>query len=259
MSAPQVSIVVPNYNSGGLLRVCLASVVRFTTAPHRLLVVDHGSDDASRETAEGAAERGLIELIRRGEDPADGAPSHGANLDAGLAAADTPYVFTLDSDAWARRPGWLRPWVEALERLDASHSGATKFPGSAGQRLGAWLTGKQPGHSHRYIRPCHALYRVDVLRRHGLSFVPTQAPDGRWRTTGQTIHERLVELGYRPAILSHARVEAHVGHLRHSSFVLNPERFPTLRARAQRRGERRIRRLLDGAEARAILADSQIP
>jgi glycosyltransferase involved in cell wall biosynthesis len=252
-------VVVPNWNTGPLLRLCLASVLRFQDLPLELIVVDNGSHDASLATAEAAAVAGLIRLLRRTQAPDEaGAAAHGAALDLGLAEARAPYLFTLDSDAWAREPGWLGRFVVALEGSDASHAGATKFPPGAWQRLGAWLAGRESGPEARYVRPCHALYRTDLLRRHGLSFAPARDGD-RPLTTGQAIHERLAALGYRPAILSHAEVARVVGHVRHATVVMNPDAFPGLRQRARRRGERALARLLEGPEAAGLLREAGFP
>src|SRR5687767_5510305 len=119
-SSPRVTIVVPNWNSGPLLRLCIASVVRFTRRPYRLVVVDNRSTDASRATAEAAAAAGLLELVTREDAKNDGAADHGAALDRGLSVTTTPYLFTLDSDAWVRRDGWLERWLGPLERAGAS-------------------------------------------------------------------------------------------------------------------------------------------
>lgn len=259
MDSPGVTILIPNWNSGPMLRLCLASVLKFTRPPAPILLVDNRSTDASRAAAEAAAARGLIRLVTREDARNDGAADHGAALDLGLSLVDTPLVFTLDSDAWARREGWMEPWLAALAAdPEASHAGATKFPGGRVSRLWAWVRRRRPGPEARYVRPCHALYRVDLLRRYGLSFAPRTAPDGSYQTVGHRIHDELVARGHRAALLPHAEVEARVGHLRHTSFVLNPERFPTLRARARRRGERQVRALCEGPEARAILAGSPI-
>lgn len=256
--AAQVTIVVPNWNTGPLLRICLASLIRFTKTPYRIVVVDNGSQDGSRQTAEQAAAQGLIQLIRRDDAPNDGANTHAAALDAGLAATSTPFVFALDSDAWARREGWLQGFLDPLGDA-CSHAGALKFPGGRVKQVWDWVRGKQHPPEARYIRPCHALYRTGLLREHALSFAPYQGPDGRWRTTGERIHERLGELGHPCAILSHAAVEDLVGHLRHATMVLNASHYPGLRARTRRRGEAQIRRLLASREARTILDQSPLP
>lgn len=258
-SVPVVSVVVPNWNTGPLLRLCLSSVLRFQDLPLELIVVDNGSQDASRDTALAAASQGLIRLVQRSQGPDEaGATAHGAALDAGLAVARGTYLFTLDSDAWAREPGWLGRFVVALEGADASHAGATKFPASRWQRFGSWMAGRQPGPESRYVRPCHALYRVDLLRRLGLSFGPTRVGE-RALTTGQSIHERLTAAGYRAAVLPHAEVARAVGHVRHATVVLNSQSFPSLRERARRRGQRAVERLLGGPEAASLLRDTPVP
>ncbi len=252
-----VTIVVPNWNTGPLLRICLSSLQRFTRVPYRVIVVDNGSSDESLHTAERAAEEGLIELIVREDAKNEGAADHAAALDAGLAAATTPLLMTLDSDAWARHEGWLQGYVDALG--SGSHAGATKFPSGKLSTLWRRVRGKRQGPEWHYIRPCHALYRVSLLKDLGLSFAPHQLASGRWRTTGEHLHNRLVEEGHTPAFMPHARVSGLVGHLYHATIVLNPGAFPTLRERARRRGERRIQRWLQSPEAEAILEGSVIP
>jgi glycosyltransferase involved in cell wall biosynthesis len=256
-SSPLVTILVPNWNTGPLLRLCLASVVRFTRVPHRLVVVDNASDDASRATAEAAEAAGLIELLRRDDAKNEGAEDHGKALDLGLSKVETPLVMTLDSDAWARQEGWLEEYVQALG--DADSAGATKFPGGLGKTLWLRLRGAPPRPEASYVRPCHALYRVATLREHGLSFRPHQLPSGQFQTCGEHLHQRLLELGRTPVIMPHKQVESLVGHLRHATFVINAERFPSLRRRAKRRGERKIERWLASREAARILEGSPIP
>ena len=259
MSDPRVSVVVPNWNTGPLLRICALSVVRVDPGVScELVIVDNGSDDASRVTAEAGEAQGLWRLVRRDDDLHTGAPSHGAALDAGLAAARGEFVFTLDSDAWARRPGWLADYVRALEH-GADWAGALKFPSGVARRLTDLVLRRRAGPEARYIRPCHALYRRATLEQHQLSFAPDQGDDGRKRTTGQWVHERLVALGHTPAVRSHRWVQARVGHLRHATFVINAAHFPTLRARARRKGERAIHNLLRRREVRRLLSDSPVP
>jgi glycosyltransferase involved in cell wall biosynthesis len=253
--APDVTVVIPNYNSGPLLRLCLASLRR--TPAIRIVVVDNGSSDASREAAEAAERRGLVELLRRDGIVNDGAPAHGAALDAGLARVETPLVFTLDSDAFVRRQEWLERYRAALDSKGAAVAGATKMEDGPRllRRAVAWLSGRpiETRPEYAYVRPCHALYRTAVLKENALSFAPASGPDGVPRTTGENLFHRLRELGHEAAILPQREVASLVGHVRHASFVLNPERFPRLRERARRRGVARIERLLASREARAIL------
>jgi len=253
----EVTIVIPNWNTGGLLRVCLASLIRYTRHPYRILVVDNASDDASRETLEDAAEQGLIQLVTREDPKHDGAPEHAAALDLGLELSETPYVFTLDSDAWARREGWLSRWVAGLA-CGASHVGARKFPGGRVKRLFQWLRREERPPEASYVRPCHALYRRELLETYGLSFAPFLGPDGRWRTTGERIHERLLAIGHEPTFIPHAEVEELVGHIRHATMVMNAATFPGLRRKTRLKGQLQIGGLLASREAEDLLEGSPI-
>lgn len=253
----EVTIVIPNWNTGGLMRVCLASLLRYTRHPHRILVVDNASDDASRATLEDAADRGLIQLVTREDPKHDGAPEHAASLDLGLELSETPYVFTLDSDAWARREGWLSRWVAGLAN-GASHVGARKFPGGRTKRLFQWLRREERRPEANYVRPCHALYRRELLQTYGLSFAPHLGDDDRWRTTGERIHEQLLARGHRPTFLAHAEVEAWVGHVRHATMVMNAPAFPGLRRKTRLKGELQISGLLRSRAVAALLAESSL-
>ena len=90
--------------------------------PHRVVVIDNASSDASRRTAEGAAEQGLIDLIRRDDAKNERAAPWSAALDLGFSTVESPLVMTLDSDAWVRREGWYSAYREALGE-SASHAG----------------------------------------------------------------------------------------------------------------------------------------
>ncbi len=256
MSA-EVTIVIPNWNTGDLMRVCLASLLRYTRHPYRILVVDNASDDASRETLEAAAKLDLIQLVTREDPKHDGAPEHAAALDLGVELSETPYVFTLDSDAWARREGWLSRWVAGLAG-GASHVGARKFPGGRVKRFFQWARGEERPPEANYVRPCHALYRTALLKTYGLSFAPYQGPEGRWRTTGERIHELLLARGHQPTFLPHAEVEELVGHIRHATMVMNAPTFPGLRRKTRLKGELQIGGLLASREARELLEGSPI-
>ncbi|MBI3722591.1 glycosyltransferase family 2 protein, partial [bacterium] len=198
--ADETTVVIPNFNSGGLLRLCLASVTR--TKGLRVVLVDNDSTDESREAGDAFSKRGLIDLVRREGAKNDGAPAHGAALDLGLSRVSTPFVFTLDSDAHVRREDWLSRYHEALRAAGpkAAVAGATKFEDGARllRRILAWLKGmpisSRP--EYLYVRPCHALYRAAVLQERKLSFAPTTGPDGVARTTGEDLFHKLQEAGH---------------------------------------------------------------
>jgi GT2 family glycosyltransferase len=106
VSQPEVTICVVHYKTLDLTRLCLRSIRKYTRYPHRVLVIDNDSRDASTDYL-----RGLdwIELVER-TDPANdasGGYAHAAALDAGLARCRTPYFMAMHSDTVVHADGWL--------------------------------------------------------------------------------------------------------------------------------------------------------
>jgi len=96
-----LTVVVPNYNGAAVLPRCLAALRAQTRSPDAVIVVDNGSVDGSAELAE--REPGVQVLRRRTN------TGFGAAANAGVAAATTPLVAVLNSDA---RPARL--WAERM-------------------------------------------------------------------------------------------------------------------------------------------------
>jgi GT2 family glycosyltransferase len=103
--APVATVVVVTWQGAHLLPPCLESLGR-QTVPHRVIVVDNGSTDGTEELlAERFPEVGVVQT--------------GANLgfaggvQAGLDAAETPFVALLNNDAVAD-PEWLAALVRTL-------------------------------------------------------------------------------------------------------------------------------------------------
>lgn len=87
--APLVSVVVPCYNAGRTLRLCLESVAAQTYAPIELIVVDDGSTDDSVRIAEAAGATVVRTAVNSGQSVA-------RNL--GAERARGGIIFFLDSD-----------------------------------------------------------------------------------------------------------------------------------------------------------------
>jgi N-acetylglucosaminyl-diphospho-decaprenol L-rhamnosyltransferase len=101
-----VAVVVVTYNAEPWLRRCLESVRGYPT-----VVVDHGSTDASVETARAFGHVRVFEQENRGV---------GGGWNRGIAETTEPYVLLLNADAWALG--------EAVQRLCAF---ADERPGAA--------------------------------------------------------------------------------------------------------------------------------
>jgi len=91
MSAPAVTIVIPNWTVRPWLPGCLASIAAQTPVPAETLAVDNGSADGSLEYLAdpwpGVSVNALVETTGF---------ANAANV--GLAAAATPYVALVNTD-----------------------------------------------------------------------------------------------------------------------------------------------------------------
>ena len=98
----RTTIIIPNYNGLSFLGPCLESLKQQTVHDFKVLVVDNGSTDGS---VQWLREQGIPSIFL---DHNTGFP--GA-VNAGIRAADTPYVLLLNNDTVAEPR-----FVEFLER-----------------------------------------------------------------------------------------------------------------------------------------------
>ena len=110
-TAVPVTVVIPTYNRATELRRALANLECQTAGALEVIVVDNSSTDGTQALIEGLAAQwqGRLRYLRKAPE----GPASARN--AGMAAANTPYVLFHDSDVE------LSPqWVElALARLEA--------------------------------------------------------------------------------------------------------------------------------------------
>lgn len=260
MTELRATIAVPSFDTRTLLELCLGSIRAHAGPPesYEVLVVDTGSTDGSVELARSLARPWgvrTLSLGRVGREGLVGADAHGAALDLAAAAARGRALVTLDSDAYARAPGFLDALLGPIESDSNVAACGAERQAKALARLRRIIRGLLPGGrsgkrrtGFGYIRPNRAAYRLATIRRHGLSFAP-QGDAG----AGEALATRLEELGYRTERLSPRRLDRIIGHIRHATMVQNPERFPGLRERTIRSGRRRIEAVLRTPEAAALL------
>ncbi len=106
--APEVSILIINFNNAALTRVCLQALWAFTTGrSYEIIVLDNGSRDD--DVAALAAFPGRYRLVRT---PVNRFFGEGNNL--ALEASRGRFVVFLNNDALVT-PGWLEPLLATLE------------------------------------------------------------------------------------------------------------------------------------------------
>lgn len=85
----RTTVIIPNYNGLKFMEDCLASLEKQTVRDFKLLVVDNGSTDGS------------VEWLRERQIPTIFLPTNtgfSGAVNAGIRAADTPYVILLNND-----------------------------------------------------------------------------------------------------------------------------------------------------------------
>lgn len=106
-TAPQVTVLILNYNGGKYLPQCLFALERQTFTDFEILVVDNGSSDGSVDDLE--SEWPQVRVIRTGKNL-----GFAAGNNVGAKAARGQWLALLNSDAFAE-PEWLETLMYAAE------------------------------------------------------------------------------------------------------------------------------------------------
>ena len=257
MQKPEVTIIIPNYKTADLTRLCLRSLRRHTNPERvRVIAVDNDSQDASTEYLRGVE---LIRLIERPPVPGETGPQmHARALDLALAEVDTPYVMVIHTDTIVINDLWLDFLVN---RLIAS----PKIAGVGSWKLetvSKWkafgksletgirrLFGRKSKKETHYLRSHCALYRTEAVREVGRPFCDDD-------TAGKSLHLALAAAGYDMRFIESAELMKFIRHLNHATMILNPSCND--RKTSKPAARRRIERELESLHYREILADETL-
>lgn len=153
---PTYSVLMVVHNGLPMTRLATLRTLRHLRGHDaRLVVVDHGSDDGSETWLRLLERRGDLDLLRREDNP-----GHGPGLEQARAATRSPYLVTLDSDAFPLADDWL---PRLRRRLDD----------------GAQAAGI--GHYRGYIHPSCLMIRRQTLDEMGLTFLDEKRLDPKSR------------------------------------------------------------------------------
>lgn len=149
-ASPLISVVVPVYNSGEYLRVCLDSLAAQDMQSIEFVCVNDGSTDASPSVLDSrAAADARFRVIHQ---PNGG---YGKAMNAGLAAARGKYIGIVEPDDWVE-PDMFSTLLRLIEATNADIAKA--------DYAGETVKGSRTGHKYAAFRE-------------GAAFAPTELPE----------------------------------------------------------------------------------
>jgi GT2 family glycosyltransferase len=268
MSIEQVTILIPNYKTLELTKLCLRLIRKHTDLKlAKVIVIDNDSRDASLTYLRTLS---WITLIERQQIPGESpALSHSRALDLALAEVNTPYVLSIHTDTLVRNESWL-PFLLSQIQQDKNIAGVGSWKLEAKplwkqilksiernfQRVYYHISGKKNhtleglDHNHYYLRSHCALYRTDLIKKYSTGF-----SDGE-EVAGKAMHRKLVEKGHKMVFLPSHILLKYMDHINHATTVLNPEL--SRNQKSVSKGLRRIQKSLEGFQADAILKNDSL-
>ncbi|HBH52045.1 MAG TPA: glycosyl transferase [Planctomycetaceae bacterium] len=259
---PLVSVCIPHWQVGDMMRVCLRSLRQHSAGVElEILVVDNGSRDDSLDWLRSLPWIRLIE--RPGETPANWPMNVFTAWDAGAREARGRYFVTMHSDVFIKRDGWLAPFLRELARDHrAAATGAWKLElenplylwqkqvfGEAvsGFKRLIGRPGRSDEHKGRYPRDYCAMYTRDVLLQHNLTFCPEPGEI----TGGHAIARQLWAAGYATPVFPVWEMAEHLVHVTHATAAVATG-SALKHSRAQQKAEARARQMLNSDWVQAL-------
>ncbi len=268
MTAPEVTILIPNYKTLELTKLCLR-LIRQNTDPAlaKVIVIDNDSQDESLEYLRTLK---WIELIERHSIP-DESPSlsHSRALDLALERVTTPYVLSIHTDTLVRNKKWL-PFLLSEIKRDSNTAGVGSWKLEAktfhkhllkslerlAQKLYYWLVQKKDhaleglDHNHYYLRSHCALYRMDLIHKYQLKFSDNE------EVAGKAMHRQLINQHHKMLFIPSPVLLNYMDHINHATTVLNPSL--SRNEKSITKGMRRIQKNLEAFNASIILKNNSL-
>jgi GT2 family glycosyltransferase len=290
MPEPKVTILIPNYKTLKLTKLCLRLIRKYTDPEMiHVIVIDNDSNDESILYLRSLK---WVELIERKKVPGEiPALSHSMALDLALEKVKTPYVLSIHTDTFVKNASWLDALITEIEK-DSNIAGvgswklenpptlykrvwkifefkirtAIYFITKNTKKLNHVKSMKNSGYydvfqqnslnlndndsGYYYLRSHCALYRMDLIRKYKLCF------SGEKKTAGSNMHSVLVQNNYSMVFLSIIFLSKYLVHLNHATMVLHSE-FG-IKNRTRRQGLKRIEKELKRLRAEEILKEDSL-
>ncbi len=250
------TIIIPNYKTPMLTRLCLRSLRKYTDPElAKVVVVDNDSADESLEYLKSLKWITLVERKTTGE---NGPQMHARALDDALKLVDTEFFAVMHTDTIVLRHDWLdfllgqfdgAPKLAGVGSWKLEHVSRAKV---VGQRIEDFFrelfTRRRHNPEERYLRSHCAVYRTRPVREFTRGF-----DDGE--SAGKSLHRMLVAANFDMRFLESAELGKYLAHLNHATMILNPSGSGrTSRASSRRKLDGK----LDNAAYAAILENDDL-
>lgn len=269
----KITICIPQWQVKRYITICLRAIRKHSTKYNlEVIVVDNGSNDESLDYLRSLK---WIRLIERPEETYTNWPTNVfTGWDLGLREATGQFYLTMHSDVFVKADDWLDPLLEQI-RQSPKIAGAGAWKLFLENPLYAWqkrVTGyllarfKQVigrkkdvewtvGH---YPRDYCALYRTDVLREHGVRFLPYEGKSPAYnKQGGYSPAVQLWDAGFETRVIPLHQMAARVEHVAHGTKGVTKGWDLDVKSH-QRKLERKIARIFEQPWVRDLEADSSL-
>lgn len=225
-----VSILIPNFRTPILTKLCLRSLRKYTdTSRCKVLVIDNGSGDGE-ESLEYLRSLKWITLLENHPDPnLPPAVIHSLSMDKLLHAAETEFILSMHTDTIIKHSGWLNYLLEHIQKPGIAGVGSWKLEKQSllkktgkrledlfRERVRNFFTNTKKRIEEKYLRSHCALYRRELVIEYTKGFY-----DGM--ETGHSIHNMLHRNGFGMLFLPESELGKYMVHINHATMILNPE------------------------------------
>ena len=262
----KATICIVNYKTLDFTRLALRCIRKFTRYPYETIVVDNDSQDESLDYLKSLKWIRLLE--RRTDGDVSGSRSHSAALQLGYQNCNTEFFVSMHSDAFVHRENWLAEllgYFAGDERTACVGSGKLELTPRWRVLLKKatdlrtfkrkLLRTPDPFGKFRYYnRTICCVYRTEVLRSEGLSFLTDEE---KGLSSGKQVYFEIVDRGYKTVELAASVMSRYVIHLAHATQVVNLREF-ALRKRTVKKCNRNAEKIMSSPAMQSVIADASL-
>ena len=219
---PEMTIIVPNYKTPELTKICLRSLRKYTDCSRvKVVVIDNDSNDESLEYLRSLK---WITLMERKTGNEGCAAMHAKALDMVMETVDTPLVLVMHTDTIIIHENWLDFLLKKIYASpDIAGVGSWKLetvpPVKAFfKRIETWIRRvilkKKILDRKHYFRSHCALYKSSAVRETKGFFDNESACLSMFRI--------LSDKGYKLPFIESEELSTYIRHLNHATSILNP-------------------------------------